>query len=124
MRLRCTTRAAGMRSAGAPSSSRRASWWRASPACCEAERRRASLQTLDVKILDERIRDLLPSYGTPGAAGLDLRACLDASREAFDHLLATRKAAHDMNSVPGKAAALAGIQAGDVVLKGSKVLTN
>jgi dUTP pyrophosphatase len=37
------------------------------------------LRTLDVKILDERMRGLLPSYGTPGAAGLDLRACLDAA---------------------------------------------
>jgi dUTP pyrophosphatase len=36
------------------------------------------LRTLDVKILDERIREMLPHYGTPGAAGLDLRACLDA----------------------------------------------
>jgi len=35
------------------------------------------LQTLDVKILDARIRESLPHYGTPGAAGLDLRACLD-----------------------------------------------
>ena len=33
---------------------------------------------LEVKILDERIRSLLPHYATPGAAGLDLRACLDA----------------------------------------------
>ena len=32
---------------------------------------------LDVKILDERIRAMLPQYGTPGAAGLDLRACLE-----------------------------------------------
>ena len=36
------------------------------------------MKKLDVKILDERIRGLLPHYGTPGAAGLDLRACLDA----------------------------------------------
>jgi len=36
------------------------------------------LRKLDVKILDPRIRELLPQYGTPGAAGLDLRACLDA----------------------------------------------
>ncbi|QJR09791.1 Deoxyuridine 5'-triphosphate nucleotidohydrolase [Usitatibacter rugosus] len=36
------------------------------------------MQKLDVKILDERIRDQLPSYGTVGAAGLDIRACIDA----------------------------------------------
>ncbi len=30
-----------------------------------------------LKILDERIRPHLPSYATPGAAGLDLRACID-----------------------------------------------
>jgi dUTP pyrophosphatase len=35
------------------------------------------LRKLDVKILDERIRSMLPHYGTPGAAGLDLRACID-----------------------------------------------
>jgi dUTP pyrophosphatase len=35
------------------------------------------LRKLDVKILDSRIREMLPQYGTPGAAGLDLRACLD-----------------------------------------------
>lgn len=33
---------------------------------------------LDVKILDPRMADQLPSYATPGSAGLDLRACLDA----------------------------------------------
>ncbi len=32
---------------------------------------------IDLKILDPRINDLMPSYGTPGSAGLDLRACLD-----------------------------------------------
>ncbi|HVP08192.1 MAG TPA: dUTP diphosphatase [Burkholderiales bacterium] len=36
------------------------------------------MKTLDVKILDARIRELLPHYGSPGAAGLDLRACLEA----------------------------------------------
>ena len=32
---------------------------------------------LDVKILDARLRDSLPHYATAGAAGLDLRACVD-----------------------------------------------
>jgi dUTP pyrophosphatase len=35
------------------------------------------MRKLEVKILDERVRGMLPQYGTPGAAGLDLRACLD-----------------------------------------------
>jgi dUTP pyrophosphatase len=35
------------------------------------------LKTLDVKILDPRLRDSLPQYATAGAAGLDLRACID-----------------------------------------------
>ncbi|GAA5784646.1 dUTP diphosphatase [Chitiniphilus shinanonensis] len=33
---------------------------------------------LDIKILDDRLRANLPSYATTGAAGLDLRACIDA----------------------------------------------
>jgi dUTP pyrophosphatase len=33
---------------------------------------------MDVKILDARLHDLLPQYATPGAAGLDLRACIEA----------------------------------------------
>ncbi|MGI9134548.1 MAG: dUTP diphosphatase [Rhodoferax sp.] len=33
---------------------------------------------IDVKILDGRLADALPTYATPGSAGLDLRACLDA----------------------------------------------
>jgi dUTP pyrophosphatase len=36
------------------------------------------LKTLDVKVLDPRLRANLPHYATAGAAGLDLRACLDA----------------------------------------------
>jgi DNA primase len=35
-----------------------------------------------------------------------LRACVDAGREAFDHLLAAKAAAGDMTTVPGKAQAL------------------
>jgi dUTP pyrophosphatase len=33
---------------------------------------------VDLKVLDARMAEQLPAYGTPGAAGLDLRACVDA----------------------------------------------
>ena len=33
---------------------------------------------VDVKILDARLHSQMPAYATPGSAGLDLRACLDA----------------------------------------------
>ena len=36
------------------------------------------MRKLEVKILDERIRGMLPHYATAGAAGLDLRACIDS----------------------------------------------
>lgn len=35
------------------------------------------MKRLDVRVLDERIRAMLPHYATAGAAGLDLRACID-----------------------------------------------
>jgi dUTP pyrophosphatase len=35
------------------------------------------MRKLEVKILDERIRGMLPHYASAGAAGLDLRACLE-----------------------------------------------
>jgi dUTP pyrophosphatase len=35
--------------------------------------------TIDLKILDERIRPHLPSYTTNGSAGMDLRACIGDS---------------------------------------------
>jgi dUTP pyrophosphatase len=37
--------------------------------------------SVDLKILDARMREALPAYATPGSAGLDLRACLDAPLE-------------------------------------------
>ena len=36
------------------------------------------MTTIDVKILDDRLKDNLPAYATAGSAGLDLRACLTA----------------------------------------------
>lgn len=36
------------------------------------------MHRIDVKILDDRLRTHEPAYATPGAAGLDLRACLNA----------------------------------------------
>lgn len=36
------------------------------------------MRTIDIKILDARLREHPPGYATPGAAGLDLRACIAA----------------------------------------------
>ncbi|WP_412480903.1 dUTP diphosphatase [Azonexus sp. IMCC34839] len=36
------------------------------------------MHRIDVKILDSRLHDTPPHYATPGAAGLDLRACIPA----------------------------------------------
>ncbi len=37
------------------------------------------MTVIDLKLLDARLAEQLPAYATPGSAGLDLRACLDAA---------------------------------------------
>lgn len=52
---------------------------------------------IDVKILDARLNNDLPGYATPGAAGIDLRACIDAPLELAPgqtELVATGMAIH------------------------------
>jgi dUTP pyrophosphatase len=41
----------------------------------------AAAAELQVRILDERLRELPPAYATTGSAGIDLRACIDAPLE-------------------------------------------
>ena len=36
------------------------------------------MKSIDVRILDMRLKDNLPQYATAGAAGMDLRACVEA----------------------------------------------
>lgn len=59
------------------------------------------MTTIDVKILDARLKDeageFAPHYATPGAAGLDLRACIDAPlvlEPGSTHLIPTGLAIH------------------------------
>ena len=52
---------------------------------------------LDVRILDARLRDALPHYATDGAAGLDLRACVEGPqllRPGEVHLIPSGIAIH------------------------------
>jgi dUTP pyrophosphatase len=59
------------------------------------------MNKVDVKILDPRMKDQLPAYATPGSAGLDLRACLDAPLEIAPgetHLIPTGLAIHIADS--------------------------
>lgn len=41
-----------------------------------APRRQIDPYILDLRILDPRLKETPPDYATPGAAGLDLRACI------------------------------------------------
>src|SRR6476620_12369495 len=55
------------------------------------------MKTIDVKILDPRMKEQLPAYATAGSAGLDLRACIDAPitiRPGETHLIPTGLAIH------------------------------
>lgn len=55
------------------------------------------MTTVALKVLDERMRAHLPAYATPGSAGLDLRACLDAPlvlAPGATHLVPTGLAIH------------------------------
>jgi len=55
------------------------------------------MKTIDLKIIDARMRDQLPSYATAGSAGLDLRACIEAPltiEPGSTHLIPTGLAIH------------------------------
>jgi dUTP pyrophosphatase len=55
------------------------------------------MHQLDIKILDARLHDNLPQYGTAGAAGLDLRACINEPltiNPGDTHLIPTGMAMH------------------------------
>lgn len=55
------------------------------------------MKTIDIKILDPRLRDFLPAYATAGSAGLDLRAALEAPlliEPGATHLVPTGLAIH------------------------------
>jgi len=55
------------------------------------------MKKLDVKIIDPRMRELLPAYATAGSAGLDLRACINEAltiAPGTTHLIPTGLAIH------------------------------
>jgi dUTP pyrophosphatase len=55
------------------------------------------MRTIDVKVVDQRLREQMPAYATPGSAGLDLRACINAPltlEPGSTHLIPTGLAIH------------------------------
>jgi dUTP pyrophosphatase len=59
------------------------------------------MKTIDVKILNQQLREQLPAYATPGSAGLDLRACIDTPltlEPGSTHLIPTGLAIHIADS--------------------------
>jgi len=55
------------------------------------------MKTIDIKILDSRMKDQLPAYATSGSAGLDLRACINEAlhiQPGTTHLIPTGLAIH------------------------------
>lgn len=55
------------------------------------------MHRIDIRILDPRLRDSPPHYASAGAAGLDLRACVDAPliiQPGETHLVPTGMAIH------------------------------
>ena len=55
------------------------------------------MKTIDVKVLDQRLSEQMPAYATPGSAGLDLRACIQAPltlEPGSTHLIPTGLAVH------------------------------
>lgn len=55
------------------------------------------MKSIDVKILDPRMKEQMPAYATSGSAGLDLRACIDQPlvlEPGATHLIPTGLAIH------------------------------